>query len=86
MTQPKKEILELGKHVEKITGDYTFEGTVVADFFTLAGKRRLVVEHDGTHMLHIFSEGNLRVKRDIIQGHHTSLDIDTEDSGGSYIG
>ena len=45
--------------VKKITGNYSFEGTVVSVFQTLAGKTRYVVEHDGTHMLHIFNETQL---------------------------
>jgi hypothetical protein len=51
---------ELGELVAKKTGDYAFDGTVVAVFRTLAGRARFVVEHDGTHMLHIFSAQNLR--------------------------
>lgn len=50
---------ELGTYVSKVTGDYAFDGTIVAVFRTLDGKLRYVVEHDSTHMLHIFSPQNL---------------------------
>ena len=56
----KRNIAELDR-VKKITGEYTFEGTVVSVFRTLAGTTRYVVEHDGTHMLHIFNETQLEV-------------------------
>lgn len=49
---------QVGDKVEKISGDYTFEGIVVAAFSKLSGKTRYVVENpDG--ILHIFSEKQL---------------------------
>lgn len=50
---------KIGDKVKKITGDYAFDGTVVAAFSMLNGAERYVVEHDECHMLHIFSEKNL---------------------------
>jgi hypothetical protein len=55
---------EIGTRVKKITGDYTFEGTVVASFQMTSGAERYVVEHSGAHILHIFAEKNL----DYIEG------------------
>jgi hypothetical protein len=52
--------IEIGSSVYIVTGDYTFDGTVVAVFFTLAGNLRYVVEHDGTHMLHIVAVTNIK--------------------------
>lgn len=50
-----------GDNVEKISGDYTFDGVVVSVFKKLNGKVRIVVENqDG--LLHIFSENNLTLK------------------------
>lgn len=45
--------------VTKITGDYSFDGTVVAAFDKKDGKQRYVVEDD-RGALHIYSEQNLR--------------------------
>jgi len=45
--------------VEKIGGDYTFVGIIVADFFKLSGARRFVVEDD-RGVLHVYSEKNLK--------------------------
>lgn len=47
--------------VEKVGGDYTFEGTVVAIFTKRSGAVRLVVEDD-RGVLHVYSEKNLRHK------------------------
>ena len=44
--------------VEKVGGDYRFEGVVVAAFAKLSGVVRYVVEDD-RGILHIFSEANL---------------------------
>jgi hypothetical protein len=52
--------MQLGDEVEKIGGDYTFVGVVVADFKKLSGGRRLVVEDD-RGVLHVYSEKNLRL-------------------------
>jgi len=53
-------ILLKGDKVKKVTGDYRFEGIVVARFVKLSGKVRYVVEDD-RGILHIFSEKNLEV-------------------------
>ena len=50
---------QVGDKVKKITGDYSFDGTVVAAFTMLNSAERYVVEHSECHMLHIFSEKNL---------------------------
>lgn len=50
-----------GEHVEKITGDYTFAGFVVAAFSKLSGEVRYVVEDD-RGVLHIFSDSQLAAK------------------------
>ena len=47
-----------GDKVKKVGGDYTFEGTVVADFEKLSGARRYVVEDD-RGVLHVYSYKNL---------------------------
>lgn len=53
-------LLTVGTRVRKVTGDYRFEGVVVAAFGKLNGQRRYVVENaDG--ILHIFSGKNLEV-------------------------
>lgn len=53
---------KIGDQVKKITGDYSFEGTVVSAFTMLNGAERYVVEHSDCHMLHIFSEKNLALR------------------------
>lgn len=51
--------MKLGDKVQKLGGDYTFRGVIVADFLKLTGQRRLVVENsDG--MLFIFNEKQLQ--------------------------
>lgn len=52
----------VGDKVRKVTGEYSFDGTVVSVFLTLNGSERYVVEHDLCHMLHIFSAGNLELR------------------------
>jgi hypothetical protein len=52
-------ILETGDIVEKIGGDYMFQGIIVAAFTKLAGQKRYVVEDD-RGVLHIYSEKNLK--------------------------
>jgi len=47
--------------VEKIRGDYTFEGTVVSVFTNLSGSLRYVVEDD-RGVLHIYSAKDLKMK------------------------
>jgi len=44
--------------VQKVGGDYTFEGTIVSVFTKLSGKVRIVVEDD-RGLLFIFSEKQL---------------------------
>ena len=51
---------KIGDKVEKISGDYKFEGVVVAIFYKLSGLNRIVVEN-GDGILHIFSDKNLRL-------------------------
>jgi hypothetical protein len=48
-----------GDKVEKVGGDYRFEGHVVAVFRKLSGARRYVVEDD-RGVLHVYSAKNLR--------------------------
>jgi hypothetical protein len=50
--------LLVGDRVEKIGGDYTFRGVVVAVFCKRSGVVRVVVENDDG-ILHIFSPGQL---------------------------
>ena len=52
-------MIELHSKVRKIKG-YKFEGVVVADFVTIAGKRRIVVDN-GDGLLHIFSPEQLEL-------------------------
>jgi molybdopterin converting factor small subunit len=47
--------MTIGDKVEKLGGDYTFAGVIVADFTKLSGQRRFVVEDD-RGVLHIYSE------------------------------
>jgi len=54
----------VGAAVRKVTGDYAFDGIVVAALRTLSGQERFVVEHREHHMLHIFSAKNLTRERD----------------------
>ncbi len=53
--------MKIGDVVEKIGGDYTFVGIVVAAFAKLSGAQRYVVEDD-RGVLHIFSAKNLKLK------------------------
>lgn len=56
--------MKVGDKVSKVGGDYTFDGTIVADFLKLSGLRRFVVEDDrGT--LHIYSEKNLQLAQPV---------------------
>lgn len=52
--------MKLGDKVEKVGGDYTFVGVIVADFVKLSGLRRLVVEDD-RGVLHVYNEKILRL-------------------------
>ena len=51
--------MKVNDEVEKVGGDYTFVGVVVADFKKLSGLRRFAVEDD-RGVLHIYSEKNLK--------------------------
>lgn len=52
-------LFKVGDKVEKVGGDYKFEGTIVAVFPKLSGLIRLVVEDD-RGVLHVYSEKNLK--------------------------
>lgn len=54
-------IPRVGSLVEKVGGDYTFVGTVVAKFKKLSGMIRYVVEDD-RGVLHVYSDKNLKVR------------------------
>lgn len=49
-----------GYHVSKTSGDYYFDGIVIAVFTKLSGVTRLAVE-DKHGVVHIYSEKNLRL-------------------------
>lgn len=50
----------VGQRAEKVGGSYQATGTIVGDFTTNAGKRRVVFEFDApTGMLHIFDPAQL---------------------------
>lgn len=53
-------IFKVGDKVEKVGGDYTFVGYVVAVFPKLSGAIRLVVEDD-RGVLHVYSQKILRL-------------------------
>lgn len=52
--------MQVSDKVKKITGDYSFEGEIVAKFTKKSGVIRFVVEDD-RGILHIYSEKNLQV-------------------------
>lgn len=52
---------QVGDHVEKVGGDYTFTGVVVAAFQKLSGAERYVVEDD-RGVLHVYSAKILKLK------------------------
>lgn len=52
----------VGDKVEKVGGDYIFDGIVVSVFEKLSGKIRYVVEDD-RGILHIFSDKQLKLKQ-----------------------
>lgn len=56
-------IYSVGDHVEKVGGDYTFIGVVVAAFKKLSGAERYVVEDD-RGVLHVYSAKVLRLRND----------------------
>jgi len=51
--------MNLGDYVIKDSGDYTFEGWIVAVFHKRSGMVRYVVENPAG-ILHIYSEKNLK--------------------------
>lgn len=53
-----------GDRVTKVTGDTHPSGTVLGEFETLGGKKRVVVELDYASLLHIYSPEQL-VKREM---------------------
>lgn len=53
----------IGDLVEKVGGDYTFIGVVVAAFQKLSGAERYVVEDD-RGVLHVYSAKCLRLRND----------------------
>lgn len=53
---------KIGDHVEKVGGDYTFVGVVVAAFEKLSGAERFVVEDD-RGVLHVYSAKILRLQK-----------------------
>ena len=57
--------MNIGDKVEKISGDYTFVGIIVAKFSKLSGAIRFVVEDD-RGVLHVYSEKILRLYEDPI--------------------
>ncbi len=58
MSQPEFEF-EVGDPVQKVGGDYSFEGIVVAAFKKFSGQIRYVVE-DERGLLFIFNEKSLQ--------------------------
>lgn len=56
-----EEPFAVSDRVEKVGGDYLFDGTIVAAFVKISGKRRYVVENQ-QGILHIFSGLQLRKK------------------------
>lgn len=56
-------IYAVGDLVEKVGGDYTFIGVVVAAFKKLSGAERYVVEDD-RGVLHVYSAKVLRLRND----------------------
>lgn len=51
--------LKVGNRVSKITGDYTFEGVVVAVFKKIGGEKERIVVENAQGILHIFSPSNV---------------------------
>lgn len=56
-------IYAVGDLVEKVGGDYTFIGVVVAAFKKLSGAERYVVEDD-RGVLHVYSAKVLRLRNE----------------------
>ena len=52
--------MNVGDRVEKVGGDYIFNGIIVSVFNKLSGQVRIVVEDD-RGIIHIFSEKNVRL-------------------------
>jgi hypothetical protein len=60
----EEQYFKVGDHVYKTSGDYKFDGIVVAVFPKLSGKVRLVVEDD-RGILHIFSPQQMEKINDV---------------------
>lgn len=60
--------MHVGDKVEKVGGDYTFEGEIVARFQKLSGALRFVVEDD-RGVLHVYSEKNLKLVKSLDPDH-----------------
>ena len=54
-------MFKIGDKVEKVGGDYEFQGTVVSVFKKISGLIRIVVE-DNRGLLFIFNENSIRLK------------------------
>ena len=61
MNMELKPMFKVGDQVEKVGGDYIFDGTVVSVFEKLSKVVRVVVE-DNRGLLFIFNEKSLRHK------------------------
>jgi hypothetical protein len=59
-----KTTFAVGQQVEKVGGDYTFSGHVVAVFNKLSGEQVRYVVENGDGILHIFSARNLTAVKD----------------------
>lgn len=57
----KKAAFKVGDRVTKVTGDYEYEGIVVAAFAKLDGKNFRYVVEDDRRALHIFSGKQLQL-------------------------
>lgn len=54
-------MFKIGDKVEKIGGDYTFEGVVVSAFVKRNGYKIRYVVEDDRGILHIYSDRNLQL-------------------------
>ena len=72
---------QVGNLVEKVGGDYTFEGIVVAVFTKLSGAIRLVVEDD-RGVLHVYSEKNLKLSEKVGASH---ILVETQDQAAKLL-
>lgn len=56
--------MDVGDPVEKVGGDYTFDGWIVGKFYKRSGALRFNVEDD-RGVVHIFSEKNIRLRSSV---------------------